>query len=175
MFQQEIKVPKQRIAVVIGKEGETKKQLQTRTKTELEIDSDEGIIKIKGDDSVHLFKVEKIIQAIGRGFNPEIALSLLNENNCLEIVQIKDFSGKSKKKEKRIKSRIIGAKGKTRNTLEFLTSTHISIYGKTISIIGEIEPVAIARQAIQDILSGAPHGPVYGVIEKRMKDLKRLK
>ena len=173
MFHDEIKIPKQRVAVLIGKEGETKKLIQDKTQTELEIDSKEGFVIINCDDSLQLLNVEKVIQAIGRGFNPTISLSLLNDKNCLEIIPIREFSGKSRKKELRLKSRIIGAKGKCRKTIEYITHTHLSIFGKTISVLGKVESVSIVKQAICDILSGAPHGPVYGVLEKRMKELKQ--
>ena len=175
MFQNEVKIPKSRIAVLIGTEGKTKKSLEKSTKSSINIDSESGIVTIQGEDSLHLLKVEKIIQAIGRGFNPEIALSLLDDENQLEIIPLNEFSGKSKKKETRIKSRIIGSKGKVRTTLEYISHTHISIFGKTVSILGRTDHIAIARLAVSDILAGAPHGPVYATIERKMKELKKSK
>ncbi len=168
----EITIPKKRVAVLIGKKGKTKTKIQQSTSTKLEIDSKEGLVSIKGQDPIKTYQTRSIIEAIGRGFNPDTALSLLNEENYFEIIQIQDFTGKNKKKLLRLKSRIIGTKGKCRRIIEHLTDTKISIYGKTVSIIGNIENVAIAKQAIEDILAGAPHAPVYKILEQRMKQLK---
>ncbi len=37
-----VRIPKERVAVVIGKKGETKKEIEKRTKTRVEIDSETG-------------------------------------------------------------------------------------------------------------------------------------
>ncbi|MAG45400.1 MAG: RNA-processing protein [Nanoarchaeota archaeon] len=167
----ELKIPKARIAVLVGVKGKTKRLLEKKTKTKLKIDSQEGLVDIQGT-SMAVFQTELIIKAIGRGFNPEVALSLLDEENCFELIDITSFAGKSKDKLKRIKSRLIGTKGKCRKFIENMCDIHISIYGKTVSIIGKVENVQIARLAIQDILSGAPHGPVYKTLEEKMHSLK---
>lgn len=165
----ELKIPKQRVAVLIGVKGQIKKQIEKATNTKLKIDSREGFVEIHGEDSVAAYKAEEIIKAIGRGFNPVVALSLLDEENCFEFVDIKSFSGKSLAKFTRIKSRLIGTKGKCRKLIETLANVHISIYGKTVGIIGKFENVQTARIAVQDILAGAPHGPVYKTLEEKRK------
>lgn len=166
MYQEEIKIPKERIAILIGKKGKTKTEIEKKTNTQIEVSSAEGDVTIKGEDSLEVYKTVNIVKSIGRGFNPEAALMLLNKDFCLEIVNIKDFTGKSKKKFTRIKSRIIGAKGKARRVLEELTNTEISVYGKTVCIIGEVEKAIFTREAVERILSGAPHSNVYAWIEK---------
>jgi len=165
----EIKIPKNRVAVLIGKEGKTKRKIEKLTSTNLKIDSETGLVIITGEDSIKTYQTKSIIEAIGRGFNPNVALMLLNENNIFEIIQIQDFTGKNKKKIIRIRARIIGTRGKCRKIIEHLTNTEISIFGKTVSIIGEAENVAIARKAVEDILAGAPHAPVYQILGERMK------
>lgn len=168
----EIRIPKSRIAVLIGVKGQTKRIIEKRTKTKLIIDSKEGNIEIQSLDPLAIFQTEQILKAIGRGFNPEIALLLLDEENCFELIDITSFTGKSKTKLARIKSRLIGTKGKCRRLIEALCNVYISIYGKTIGVIGRVENVHLARIAIQDLLAGAPHGPVYKTLEKRMSGLK---
>ena len=101
-----------------------------------------------------------------------MALNLVDENYCLEIVNIKDFTGKSKKKLLRIKARVIGTQGKARKLIETLTNTEIVIYGKTVAIIGKIEDTLIAKTAVEKLLSGAPHGNVYNYIEGEFKKRK---
>ena len=133
-------------------------------KTQGEVQKKAKIQEIKKDF------YEEIIKAIGRGFNPEIALLLLNEDICFELIDLKNIIGKSKAKLSRIKSRLIGTQGKCRKLIEKICKVHICIYGRTVGVIGKIENVHIARAAIRDILKGAPHGPVYRTIEERTSE-----
>lgn len=170
----EIKIPKERIAVLIGHDGETKKIIEKTTKTKLKINSEEGDITIESKDNLTAYNTQNVIKAIGRGFNPETALSLVKENKGLEIINIDDYA-RTKNHLIRIKARIIGREGKARKFIEASTDTHICIYGKTVSIIGNVENVAIAKKAIEDILSGSPHGPVFKNIEQKMSQLIKQK
>ncbi len=174
MFREEIKIPKDRVAVLIGKKGLEKRKLERKAKAKIKV-SREGDVIIEGKDSLLLFDLKLVIKAIGRGFNPEIAENLFREDYALEIVEIKEFSGKSKKKLIRLRGRMIGKKGKARQTIEKLTNTSIVIYGKTVSIIGKIEDVMKAKEAVEYLLSGAPHGHVYGWIERKKRKEKMEK
>ncbi len=167
----EIKIPKERVAVVIGKSGSTKKEIEKNTKSKLIIDSNEGTVKFFSDDPITILQLKDIITAIGRGFNPRIALNLLKTDYVLEVIDVSDF-GKTKKAKTRLKGRVIGEDGKARRTVENLTETDISVYGKTISIIGEIGQVSIAKRAVLSLLSGSPHSRVYSWLEKKRKELK---
>jgi len=166
------KIPKERIAVLIGKEGIIKKQIESATKIKLKIDSKEGDVFLKGMDALGLYSAREVINAIGRGFNPEIALFLLKQDYMLEILNITDYI-KSKNSIIRLKGRVIGAEGRSRKTIEGLTETYISVYGKTIGIIGFSENVAISKKAIESLLSGSPHSSVYKWLEKRRSNMKR--
>ena len=167
MFSQDLKIPKQRIAILIGKKGEIKKLIERKTETKLKI-SKEGEVHISAEDNINIFNTSPIILAIGRGFNPDIALMLLDESFCLEIIPLKEIS-RSEKDQIRIRSRIIGKEGKARSMLERLTNTFISVYGKTVSVIGKIEGVALAKRALEKLIQGAPHGNVYKYIELQKK------
>ncbi len=167
----EIKIPKARIAVVLGVDGKTKRKIEEKTNTKLKVNSKEGEVEISGE-AVETYQAEPILKAIGRGFNPEVALTLIDEENCFELIDIKHHSGNSKKKFSRMKSRLIGTRGKCRKTIELIAKVKLSIYGKTVGIIGPIEDVHLARIAILDILKGAPHGPVYKKLEERVSKLE---
>lgn len=172
-YSYELKIPKARVAVLIGKKGEVKKRIETATKTEIRIDSKEGDIFISGKDALGLFSAREVIEAIGRGFNPDFAELLLKGDYVLEIINIKDYAGKSKATAMRLKGRVIGKEGRSRKTIEDLSDTYVSVYGKTIGIIGEADNVASARMAIEELLRGAPHGNVYKGLEKRRKEMKK--
>jgi len=170
-----IKIPMERIAVVIGHNGETKRDLEGKTGVRLEIDSRMGEIAINDhnvDDPLKVLKLEGIILAIGRGFSPEHAIKLLNDNNDLFIFNIHDYVSKKESHVRRLKSRIIGTEGKTKRVLEELTDSYISVYGHTISIITDFVSMDIAKRAIDKLLSGSKHATVYRFIESNMRQLR---
>lgn len=172
-YSYELKVPKERIAVLIGVKGEIKQRIEEETRIKLFVDSKEGDVRLTGDDSLGLFSAREIIKAIARGFSPETALLLLKNDYAFELLNIGDYIGKSDKSATRLKGRVIGTEGKTRKHVEDLTETHISVYGKTIGIIGEVETVMLARRAIESLLAGATHSSVYKWLEKKKKELER--
>ena len=172
-YSYELKIPKDRVAILIGKKGEVKRMIEKETAAKIFIDSKEGDVRLTGKDSLDLFSAREIIHAIGRGFSPEIALLILKSDYAFELLTISDYVGKSKKSATRLKGRVIGTEGKTRKHIEDVTETHLSIYGKTIGIIGEAEHVMLARRAVESILAGATHSSVYKWLEKKKKELER--
>jgi len=171
-FIYETRIPQERVAVLIGTKGEKKREIEKNTKTKIEVDSKEGDITISGEDSLGLYVCREIVTAIGRGFNPEIAHLLLKPDYVLEMLNIKDYA-KSKDSEIRLKGRVIGKEGKSRRLIEELSECYITVYGKTISLIGEGESVFLAKRAIELLLKGSEHSTVYKFLEKKRKDLKR--
>jgi len=169
-FAYEIKIPRERIAVLIGKNGEIKKKLETATGVNIKIDSKEGDVFIEGEDALQLYMIRDIIRAISRGFNPEIALLLLKQDYVFELIDITRYVKENHML--RIKGRIIGKEGKARKIIEELTGSFISVYGKSICIIGELESVRLCKRALESLLQGAPHSVVYKWLEKRRKEMK---
>lgn len=169
-YSYDLKVPKARIAVLIGKSGEIKKKIEEATNIRLIIDSKEGDVIIQGSDALGLLSAREIIKAVGRGFNPEVALLLLKPDYILSIINLNDYSKRTNTLD-RIKGRVIGKDGKTRSIIEGHTNTYISVYGKTISIIGEAQNVAVARKAVESLLTGSPHASVYKWLEKKRSQL----
>ena len=169
-FSYELKIPEERVAVLIGKDGETKKEIEEATQSHLAIDK-EGDVTITGNDGIMLYTTKEIVHAIGRGFNPRIALFLLKTDYSLELIDMKVVAGKSKNTLERLKGRVIGTAGKSREEIERLTDTNISIYGKTIGIIGETSNVGLARDAVAMLLKGSMHKTVFHYLEKKKKEI----
>lgn len=167
-YSYELKIPKDRVAVLIGKKGEIKKELEDISKANIEIDSKEGEVVLTGKDSIVLYSLKEVIRAISRGFNPEIAKLLFRQDYCLEIVNLNDFN-EHKTHQLRLKGRVIGRKGKSRSTIEEMTGCYISVYGKTIAIIGSIIEVPVAKKAIESLLMGSMHTSVYKWLEKQKR------
>lgn len=169
-----IKVPQDRIGAIIGPKGTVKKMIEEKSTSKLEIDSENGTVEIiPGDDPVGAMRAADVIQAIGRGFNPEKAYSFFdNDMLMLEIIDL-SHTASTPKELLRLKGRIIGKGGKTREIAESLIGVKISVYGKTVSIIGDPEQVIIIRTAMEMLIDGANHGSVYSFLEKKKQDLMR--
>ncbi|MBI4018245.1 MAG: RNA-processing protein [Candidatus Aenigmarchaeota archaeon] len=148
-----VKIPKERIPVLIGKDGSVKNQIEELTGARISIDED---IEIEGE-VIAVLNAENVVKAVGRGFSPEKSLYLLDEDYTLEIIQLP----KNEKTLNRVRSRIIGAKGKARKKIETMTKTFISVYGRTVSIIGRYDDASKARGAIEKLISGYSHKTVY--------------
>jgi ribosomal RNA assembly protein len=168
-FGYELKIPKERIAVLIGKKGKAKREIESLTKTKIKVDSREGDVFISGEDALSLFSTREVVKAVGRGFNPEVAKLLLKPDYILEVLNVEDYA--SSNNLDRVRGRIIGTEGKARKIVETLTGCFISVYGKTVAIIGDAEKSVIARRAVESLLRGAKHGNVYKLLEKRKKEL----
>ncbi len=137
--------------------------LSKKLKVNISLDNDEGVV-LEGE-SIDEFVAKSIIQAIGRGFEIRTALKLLKNDYELKIIDLSDYFS-SRNKMRVVKGRIIGTKGKTKKTIESATDCFVSVYGKTISIIGEAEKTRYAFKAIKMIVEGATHRSVYRYLEK---------
>ncbi len=158
-----VRIPEDRIAVLIGVRGETKKRIEQKTKTKIKVTD---IVEIQGDDEGALVAAE-IVQAIGRGFSPPHAFLLLDEDNQLVALSLDEQTEATRK---RLFARVIGKDGKVRRNIETYTRTVISVYGKTASVIGRADRARIAFEALEAILNGRTIGLVYKQIEKQMRD-----
>jgi ribosomal RNA assembly protein len=174
-FSYELKIPQERVAIFIGKNGEVKKSIEEDTNTRIKVDSIEGDIFVYGKDALGLYTAKEIIRAIGRGFNPDIAKLLLKQDNVFEYIDLTDYTGKSKNALLRLKGRVIGKEGKSRGLIEELSDSYISVFGKTICIIGNSEAATIAKKAVEALLRGSTHASVYRWLENKRREMKKKK
>jgi len=173
-----LKIPRERIGVLIGPEGKTKKTIEKKLSVELQIDSETGGITImlteNAEDPSLLFKAKDVVTAIGRGFSPEHAFRLIrDEEAVLDIIDLRVIFGRSESDIRRVKGRIIGMNGKTRRIIEELTEANVVVYGHTVAIIGDIEQVQAAREAIQMLIRGSLHSTVYRFLHRKRRELKK--
>jgi len=151
-----VMVPKDRINVI--KDKQAVKKLENSIKIKLSFE--ENNVMVEGD-GLDLFQAKNIIKAMGRGFSPENAFRLLNEEESLEIIEMTEFNDK---KLKIVKSRLIGTNGKTRKMIERFSGCSVSVYGKTVSMIGKYDQMNIAKEAIKMIIRGSKHSKVYSFL-----------
>lgn len=168
---QHVKIPQDRIGVLIGEGGDTLREIEQRTDVRLNVDSENGSVSINAvGDSVKSLKGIEIVRAIGRGFAPSDAFRLLEgELTMLDIIDI-DAHSRNKNDLQRQKGRLIGEGGRTRELMEELTGAAVVIYGSTLAAIGSPEQVETVRTATEMLLDGAPHGTVYSYLEEQQRE-----
>ncbi|MEM3369635.1 MAG: KH domain-containing protein, partial [Candidatus Micrarchaeia archaeon] len=149
------------------------KFIEEKGEVELSVSNEEGI-SIKSSDPIAEWKAINVVKAVGRGFNPMIAINLFSDDYVLHIINLKDIFDKEKQRI-RVRARLIGTKGKTRATIEEISGAFVCIYGNTISFIGKPEEVAMAVEAANMIINGVSHGAVYMFLQKERKRLESMK
>ena len=163
-----VKIPAERVKILMSHA----KMLEEKGDIKLSLSNEEGI-KIESVDPIAEWKAINVVKAIGRGFDPFIAINLFSDEYVFQLINLKDIFSKEKQRI-RIRSRLIGTKGRARATIEEISGAYVCIYGNTIGFIGKPEEVAIAVEAANMLINGANHGTVYLFLQKERKKLERL-
>ena len=169
-----VRIPTERIGVIIGSSGETKRLLAATSGVRIDVDEDGEVLMHddKAKDPLMALKLIDVIKAIGRGFSPERAMKLFDDDEYFEIIELKEFVSGRSNQLSRIRGRIIGREGKTRSLIEELTGVSVSIYGSTIALIGSSVGLPVAKHAIELLLNGSEHSTVYRYLEGQRPKLR---
>lgn len=174
-----VKIPKERIGVLIGPEGSVKEQIEKKLPVKLQINSEMGTVNIAlredAEDPSRLFRAKEVVVAIGRGFSPKRAFCLLEEGTVLKVIDLREILGKSELNIKRCKGRVIGKNGKTRSLIEQLTEVNVSVYGHTVAVLGDMQQVGVAVNAVLMLLRGSQHRTVYRFLYRKRREIKKRK
>ena len=86
-----VKIPKERVGILIGPEGKVKQYIEEKLNVKLDIDG-EGSVTItlceNAADPSMLLRAKDVVTAIGRGFPPENAYRLIrNEDEIEELTE----------------------------------------------------------------------------------------
>ncbi|MEM3926237.1 MAG: KH domain-containing protein [Desulfurococcaceae archaeon] len=173
------KLPLERIGVLLGENGRVKREIEEKTRTLITVDSDTGGVIIEpaftDTTALELIKARDIVKAIAHGFSPEKAFRLIDEDQIIEVIDVRQYVGDKPNHIRRVLGRIIGEEGKTRRILEEATGTYISVYEPYVAIIGDYESLEIVKRAIEMLIEGRAHSTVYRYIERESFSLKRRK
>ena len=135
MTRETVRVPSDRVGVIVGRNGRVKRRIEKLTNTRIEVNP-EGIVTITSpentEDPILIWKARDMVRAIARGFSPSRALTLIDEDARLIIISLRDVVGTSPNQLKRVAGRLIGENGRTRRVIEQITETKISVYGRTV-------------------------------------------
>lgn len=174
-----VKIPGERVGALVGPNGSVKEQIEKKLPVKLQIDSEMGSVNImlrpNAEDPSQLFRAKEVVVAIGRGFSPERAFRLLEEDTVLKVIDLRQVIGKSESDIKRYKGRVIGKDGKTRRLIEHLSGAGVSVYGHTIAILGDTQQTEIAGKAVSMLLQGSQHRTVYRFLCRKRREIKKRK
>jgi len=172
-----VKVPPDRLGAVIGKGGAVKRELAERLGVKLTVDTENGVVIVEaeapGVPPVNLMKAAEIVKAIAYGFTPEQAMRLMDEDQILVIVDLKQLVGDAPNHLKRVKARVIGERGRARRTIEEMTGTNIVVGDYHVAIIGDYERAMAAKKAVEMLVEGRMHSTVYRHLDTVLREIKR--
>ena len=105
-----VRIPKDRVAVLIGTDGITKAYIEERLGVKLQIDSEGEVMVLEEEqyDPLAGLKAIDVVKAIGRGFSPQHAYRLFDDSEYLEIIDMKDYVGGKVDHLNRQRARLIG-------------------------------------------------------------------
>ncbi|MDE1851226.1 MAG: hypothetical protein KGH69_00870 [Candidatus Micrarchaeota archaeon] len=162
---EQILIPNKRVALLKEKEL---KSLAKRLECKLSI-TEENKVSIEGEPYTE-YNAKNVIQAFGRGFDLNTAFKLLNEDYFFEYINLRD-SFRNREQLQRIKARIIGEEGKAKSYMESVSNASICVFGSTVSLIGTIDEINVAKAAIAVLINGGTHKTAYMVMEKEKQKL----
>jgi ribosomal RNA assembly protein len=169
-----VRIPEDRVGAVIGPGGATKRLIEARTRTHLTIQGEEGEVEIATTDDNDVdgaLKGRDIVWAIGRGFSPERAMRLLRDDTYLGVIDIKRVTGRREKAALwRIRSRLIGVRGRARSRIEELSGASVSVFGSTVAVIGQEKQLENATKAVELLLRGSEHSTVFHLLARLRRD-----
>jgi len=142
-----------------------KKQLEKELNIKLTNRGKEVYIDGKPEDE---YVAEKVIDALNLGFPLDAALLLKDEDYLFEVINIKDHT--KRQDLARVRGRIIGTDGKALRNLNNLTDCYFEIKDNNIGIIGHVDAIENAQQAIISLIKGSKHSNVYAYLEKHQPE-----
>ena len=170
-FEKTVRIPTERVGSLVGKSGSAKSRIEKACAVSMSVDGKTGEVEVRGQiagEGAEPFKALEIVAAVGRGFSPEAAMGIM-DGGALHVMDLREFVGKSPAQIERVKGRIIGERGRARRNMEELSGTRISVYGRTVSVIGRPEKIRVAVEAISALSNGSMHGSVY----RRLESVRR--
>ncbi len=132
---------------------------------------EENLVLINGP-GYEEYNAKNVIQAFGRGFEMKVAEKLLLEDYFSKYVYLKDLF-RNEAQIRRIKARVIGRNGRTKEYMQEVSGASISIYGNTIGVIGTVEQIDIAVTALNVLLKGGTHKKAYRIMERKRRNFSK--
>lgn len=126
----------------------------------------------KTDDPGAIQKGQDYLEAFMMGFEIQDAIALLRLDDIyIDSFQVTDVKTLHGDHLSRAIGRIVGQDGKTKFAIENATRTRVVIADQKIHIMGSFSNIRLARDALCDLIIGAPPGKVYNHMRNVSKRL----
>ncbi len=135
----------------------------------IEFYAEDPFVELKGKDVLTAFTQSEGSIDLNR------AIGLFSEDTYLKVIDLGEIYNDNEKTITRILSRIIGTNGKTKLIIEEITESSITIYKDKIFIIGFLEEIHLAHEAIDSLMAGTTHKKVYTFLERGRRKIREEK
>ena len=124
------------------------------------------------EDPGAIQKGQDFIEAYMMGFEVQDAVALLRlEDLYIDSFMVTDVKMLAGDHLSRAIGRVVGQDGKTRYAIENATKTRVVVADQKIHIMGSFANIKLARDAICNLIIGAPPGKVYNQMRNVAKRL----
>jgi len=170
-----VPVDPERLGIVVGRDGLNKRKVEETFNVKLHVDSEKGLVFVEpgeGASMYNVFRARKAVEALALGFPLEDVLLLADDLYDFEVIDLSE-AARNQSDLSRIKSRIIGAEGKFKKTLEEVVGVKVVVGDKVVGLIGDFEQLRLAKEAISRLVRGQSHQTVVKFLERERYGLKR--
>lgn len=168
-MEQIVSIPEERVGLLVGKLGKTKKELERAGKVKLKVG--EASVQVRGE-SLDVMKAVEVVKAIGLGFSKAKAFDLLRDDHQLTVFNLGEVVPESQLK--RVCGRIIGEQGKVRLRLEKKLGVSIRVLEDRVAAIGTPPRLRVLREVLDRLLGGATHASAYKHLDRRLASLDNI-
>ena len=124
------------------------------------------------EDQGAIQKAQDFVEAFMMGFEVQDAVALLRlEDLYIDSFMVTDVKMLAGDHLSRAIGRVVGQEGKTKYAIENATRTRIVMADQKIHILGSFANIKLARDAICNLIIGAPPGKVYNQMKNVAKRL----
>ncbi|MFH1200255.1 MAG: KH domain-containing protein [Candidatus Micrarchaeota archaeon] len=127
----------------------------------------DGGVEVDGEGGSEWI-VRQVLSALDAGFPLGKAFKLFNDNYFFESIDL-ELATRNKKAVGRYKGRIIGEGGRAKKTIEEQSGAFLSVSGDKVFILGQFDDLALAKEAVMQLLEGKMHSTVFGFLERKNK------
>lgn len=145
--------------------GKIKKSIEKLAKAlNVSLKLENNVVLIDGS-AIDEYAAVNVIKAISNGFDLKTAMLLRDEEFMIDEIRIKNYTKPSRLKQ--VKARVIGTEGRALKTISLLSDCFIKLSDNSVFIIGHVNDVKIARNAMLSLIKGSKHSNVYSLLEHK--------